>query len=303
MIVLRVIGGLGNQMFQIAFARIISLQTSDELIIDCSSYEKYKIRKFSAQNLNIIDSVKYIEDTNLSFIRRTQYKFTLFLFRVYRKIVRKVTKRNELGEKSFLSWAKNGFYYNFDRYFYETPRSNNNMKYIYGYFQSAKYYENYEEIIKKEMKVKTLPTNREQNIIDEIKSCDAVGISIRVGDDYLLNADLNVCNEDYYYKGMDYLFRKNKNVVFYVFSDSVERVRERFEFKYPVKYIEDFKDYESMRLLYTCKYFIISNSSFSWWGAYLSDRKNKEVIAPNKWYANSNSKPDIFMNDMILIEV
>lgn len=55
--------------------------------------------------------------------------------------------------------------------------------------------------------------------------------------------------------------------------------------------------------MYNCNHFVISNSSFSWWGAYLSDYEGKLVVAPNRWYNNSTKKPDIYLDDMILLDV
>lgn len=126
---------------------------------------------------------------------------------------------------------------------------------------------------------------------------------MRLGDDYINSPTLNVCKEDYYYRGMDYIYSKNKDAVFYIFSDSIDRVKQQFKFKYPVRYIDGFKDYESLRLMYSCKHFVISNSSFSWWGAYLAENKNKIIVAPNKWYNNTKEKPDIYFNEMTLLEV
>src|SRR5690606_10452579 len=150
---------------------------------------------------------------------------------------------------------------------------------------------------------KVPPTEKEIKLLNEIKEKNAVGVSIRLGDDYTNSPNLNVCNIDYYYRAMDLIYNNNSNVVFYIFSDRIDRVKEKFNFKYPVQYVNGFNDYQSLRLLYTCKHFVISNSSFSWWGAYLSENSNKIIVAPSKWYNHLSEKPDIYFDNMTLIDV
>jgi len=303
MIILKVIGGLGNQMFQIAFARMLALEFNEKIYLDRSVYRKYKIRSFSISNLNVGNSIGYIEDVNLSIIDKLYMKVSQEIYHVYQKIV-KVLKRNDrIGKMPYELLSKRGLYYNFDVYYYDALKNNNKIKSIYGYFQSEKYFEKHKSRIIEDLKVKTLLTDREQKLLNEIKSCNAVGISMRLGDDYVKSSLLNVCKEDFYYRGMDYIHNKNKDVVFYIFSDCVDRAKELFEFKYPVRYIEGFKDYESLRLLYSCQHFLISNSSFSWWGAYLADNADKIVVAPSKWYTDSKEQPDIYLDYMTLLDV
>ncbi|MGZ0874785.1 alpha-1,2-fucosyltransferase [Priestia megaterium] len=300
MIIVKVIGGLGNQMFQIAFAKALALEYSEEIYLDCSAYDKYKIRDFSSNNLEIEKSVKYIDEAFLSNTTR-QY---LLLFQKLYHVYQKVVKRNQrIGEGSYRLLSKRGLFFNFDSFYYDSLYTDNDIKCVYGYFQSEKYFKKYECEIKKELKVKTPLTEKETEVIEEIQSCNAVALSMRLGEDYLASKTLNVCNEEYYYKAMDYIYTHQKNVVFYIFSDKVDKVKENFKFKYPVRYIEGFKDYESLRIMYSCQHFIISNSSFSWWGAYLSENPHKTIVAPNRWYNNSKKKPDIYFNDMVLLDV
>lgn len=301
MIILKVIGGLGNQMFQLAAARRISLESNEKIILDCSSYKKYKIRQFSSENLYISNNIEYIEDCNLKLFEIIYYRITILIYSIYRRSVRVLFKKNVMGEKIFSKISKYGLYFNFDRNFYKIPNNNRNIKIFYGYFQSAKYYEKFENEIKNELRVKTPITEKERCIIRQIEKDESVAISIRIGDDYLNHKDLNVFTEEYYYKAMDYIYNKNNDVVFYIFSDCIERVKKTFNFNYKVVYIEDFNDYESLRMMYMCKHFIISNSSFSWWGSYLSKSNSKIVIAPKDWYNNTPGKIDIHLDDMILM--
>jgi hypothetical protein len=303
MVLVKVLGGLGNQMFQVAYAKMIALEYNEEIYLDISVYNKYKIRNYSISNLKISNSLKYIEDSNLSMAKKLYLNTTRKVYHLYQKIAKETTSIDKYGKIPFALLSKKGLYYNFDRYYYNFSPNNAKVKSIYGYFQSEKYFEKYKSQVIEELKVKTPPTDREQSLLEEIKSCNAVAISMRLGDDYINSPSLNVCKEDFYYRGMDYIYNQNKDVVFYIFSDSIELAKKHYKFKYPVRYIEGFKDYESLRLLYSCKHFVISNSSFSWWGAYLAEGSNKIIVAPNRWYNDTKEKPDIYHDKMILLEV
>lgn len=303
MIIVKIIGGLGNQMFQIAFAKRLSLELNEDIYLDVSAYNKYKIRDFSISNLQVSNSLKYIEDAELTNNSTLFIKSTQKAYHIYQKIAKELTNIDKFGKYPFKLLSQKGLYFNFDRYYYDIYPANTRIKSIYGYFQSEKYFQKFKSCIIKDLRVKTPITKNEKFLIDEISSCNAVGVSMRLGDDYINSSSLNVCKEDYYYKGMDYIYSKNKDAVFYIFSDCIDRVKEQYKFNYPVRYIEGFNDYESLRLLYSCKHFVISNSSFSWWGAYLSKYTDKIVVAPNRWYNDSKESPDIYLEGMKLIEV
>lgn len=302
MIVVKLMGGLGNQMFQLAFAKAMSIEKNEQIVIDLSGYEKYKIRKFTASNLNIGAHLKNVEDVKIPFLEKNLINFSQSTYRACQKIVRS-GKKKKVGKFTYILLAKIGLHYNFDRLYYKTNIISGKNKYIYGYFQSEKYFMKYKKIIKEELKVQTSPTKKEEILLKDLCAKNSVAVSIRLGDDYLNSQALNVCNEEYFYRAMKLIVKQNKDATFYIFSDDIKKVKKLFKFEYPVQYIEEFTDYESLRLMYTCKHFIISNSSFSWWGAYLADNQNKIVISPNKWYNNGSEKPDIFYDELTLIEI
>lgn len=302
MIILKVLGGLGNQMFQYAFARNLQLLYGEELKLDCSRYSTYKIRNFSLNNLNIPQNIKIINNNELNFYKKLKLNLYMKVYHIEQFILRNIKKDRQLGEKIYYRWINKGCYFNFDRYYYNYKESSKSIKYIFGYFQSEKYFKENLEIIRSELKVSIPPEKNEIMLLDEINNCEAIGISIREGDDYH-NSNMGVCNKEFYYNGMDEIAGKVKNPRFYIFSDCIDKIKKEYKFKYPVKYIENMNDYQGLRLLYSCKHFVIANSSFSWWGAYLCDNKNKIVITPSRWYKNENKKPDIYCEFMNSIDV
>lgn len=299
MIIGKMIGGLGNQMFCYAFARSLHLKYGGELYLDIQVYNRYKIRDYRLDRLNIPHEIK---NADVDYKSNSFLKLTQLVYSILTKTIKSFFRSDVIGKKLFTSLGKKGLYYNLDRYYYDIPLSNKSKKYTYGYFQSEKYFREYRNQIKQELKVSVEARMEEKDLLDRINIEEAVGVSIRWGEDYF-NSNLNVCSKQYYYSAMELIANKVENPTFYIFSDCIEDVKREFNFKYPVHFIEGFKEHESLRLLYSCRYFVIANSSFSWWGAYLSDYKNKLIVAPSKWYKNSTNQPDIYLDEMMLIEV
>ena len=303
MILVKIIGGLGNQMFQVAFAKSLSIEMNDNFFLDISVYKKYKIRNFSISNLNISENLKFIDDSGLNNFQKVYFKITQKLYHIFQKMITTVRSGPKIGYLPYSLLSRFGLYYNFDVYYYNILCNKNKIKCIYGYFQSENYFIKHKDIIQEKFLVKTPPTNSEKLLLKQIENSIAVAISMRLGEDYTNSSSLNVCGDDYYYKGMDHIYEKIDNPIFYIFSDRIDIVKSQFNFKYDVNYIDGFNDYQSLRLMYTCKHFVISNSSFSWWGAYLSSNNSKIVLAPSRWNNISKESPHIYLESMTLIKI
>ncbi len=292
-------GGLGNQLFQLAYAKSLAQKTGEEIALDIQGYQNYKTRSFSLDNVVGEGNYKFMSDGELSM----KYKISRKAYHVFQKVYMLINRKDKIGNKYFELFSSIGLYYNFDRYYYNLDTTHRTLnKYVYGYFQSEKYFEEIKNDIHNHFKVKTPPTRREKSLLSKIASSNSIAVSLRLGDDYVKSNSLNICTEDYYIKGLEYVFNKVENAKVFIFSDEIDKAKE-MRFPYPVEFVEGFNDYESLRLMYSCDHFVISNSSFSWWGAYLSDNVNKIIVAPSKWYNNSFEKPDIFLESFNLIEV
>ena len=300
MIIVEIMGGLGNQMFQYAYSRAIQEEYKENLYISTDMYNQNKIRTYSLCNLNINTNIH-----NINFDILDKYKLKKFrkMYRLYQKVKRTLKKSDVLGENLFNFCTKRGMLFNYDRYYYDTLKTDKDIKYIFGYFQSEKYFYSYKDIIKEELKVNIPPTEKEITLINEINNCNSIGVSMRLGDDYINSKGLNVCTDEFYRKGMNYISDKYEDAIFYIFSDDINKAKKIIGEDKNIRYIEGFNDFQSMRLLYSCKHFIISNSSFAWWGSYLSDNESKVIVAPNRWYNDADRTPDIYTKDMYLIEV
>lgn len=293
--------GLGNQMFQYAFARSLQLKTNNELQFALSSFKNDAAnREYGLSNLCIDDSVRIISDKEAE-------KKMLFV-KIFSKI-HSLTKSDEskriIDKKLINSFGTNVY----DFFDISKVKFSKDIC-ISGQYQNHRLFEEYKETIKKELKVKVQPSEQNEKKLKEISSENSVCVHIRRGD-YLDArwAHLNVCDDKYYYEAMKTISEKTENPVFYVFSnthDDIEWIKNCYDFsQYNVKYVDlNNPDYEELRLMYSCNHFIVSNSTFSWWAQYLGEHENKLVVAPSKWNKRENvDDTGIYMDNWILIDV
>lgn len=299
-IVVKSLGGLGNQMFQYAYARYIQELTGLPIYFDISVYNKYKIREFSLKSLNVKVTGYDNKNKLLPFTR----VLTMRVYHVAQKILKDFFNFDHFGKFPFFFFSKFGNLFNFDPYYYDISDivNSNRTQVIYGYFQSEKYFISIQNEIKKELKVTAkLSTSATEFLKKIVNSDNSVAVSIRWGKDYQDHRYLNVTDKEYFYKSMKIIASKLKKVNFFIFSDEPDLVKEEFNFEYPVVFIKNTVDYESLKLMYTCDHFIISNSSFSWFGAYLSDNDSKIVLAPKCWTKRHLKMDDIYTDYMIKV--
>ena len=168
--------------------------------------------------------------------------------------------------------------------------------FLSGYYESEKYFSNIENIIRKEFKPIHDRLEHNTELYRQIENSNSVCVTVRRGD-FLKSSLHNVCKIDYFLKGMDIIASKVSDAKFFIFSNDVEWLRKNVNFKHPVIF-ENGNDpvWEKLRLMYLCKHFVISNSTFSWWAQYLSSNKNKIVVAPDRWY-NSTITSDLLKNE------
>jgi len=161
-----------------------------------------------------------------------------------------------------------------------------------GYWQSELYFADVRDRVRQEFSFRTQPIGRNAELISEIDSCSAVSLHVRRGDyvtDPSANAVHGVCTLDYYCKAIDYIKERVPNPVFFLFSDEPEWAKKNLEFCGPsiaVDHNGPESGCEDLRLMSRCAHHIIANSSFSWWGAWLNPNSNKIVVAPKKWFSD-----------------
>ena len=261
MIITHLKGGLGNQMFQYACGYALAKEYNTQHKIDLSFYEN-------------------IPSNN------TKREFELSLFNI----------SYELAKKSEIEKVKNPInnltsrFYNIFTGIYPIEKYLGFRDiYLDGYFQSEKIFIKYREEILKEFTLKKeCKTEQYLKVENDIRNKDnTISMHIRRGDyvtDLKTSKHHGVLGIDYYKKSLKML--KVKNPYLFVFSDDINWVKKNFKFLPKDTYFvskHKFNSAQEIVLMSLCKDNIIANSSFSWWGAWLNQNKDKKVIAPKRW--------------------
>lgn len=261
--------GLGNQMFQYAFGVSLKKRCGVRVYYD-----------------------------NAFFLSQTFRKYALHCFGIKIKKYSKTSaeKRSELQ----LKMVKEKQDSIFDESLYHIENNN----YYKGYFQSYKYIAPYRKDILKIFRPVYPLDDANQEILDKIKSVNAVSLHVR-RTDYLKEKELSIrgiCNPDYYEHAVQYIKQHVENPVFFIFSDDIEWCRENIDPDTEHVFVDindGEKGYFDMFLMKNCKHNIIANSSFSWWGAWLNEHPEKIVIAPKIWMLSWNEPEENAGRDLI----
>ena len=320
MIELSLAGGLGNQMFEYAYARALSEEFGDpEIIINpyynsyyklyvtlCvgSSYAKYHDYQLDLFELN----------PNVTKITAARGLATGLLQIVPGSLIRYGIYRPNTTSEKFERITRNGKYKMQDReftYYEHSKICKKNRRTVLGWFQSEKYFLKIRPILLKEFQFKAPPSPKNQDMLAELSSCNSVCVHIRRGDMLLQhNQYVTRPGENFYTEGIKYIAERINDPVFYIFSnrhEDLEWIKNSYKFEFPVRYV-DFgnEGYDDMRLMYNCKHFVISKSTFSWWGSYMSQNPDKIVVVPElgmgseTWLKDENMD-DFYRADMVKI--
>lgn len=283
-ITIRLKGGIGNQMFQYALGRSLSMKNGLTLKMDAYTGFKndfYK-RKYSLHHLSMSNDIEILE----YFIYP---RFKSYLNKSYDLLNINHNKRYLYIEKN-LKYDPNIFKIRWNSY-------------IDGYWQSEKYFENICSIIKNELKVKYKLSGICKNFSEKIQNSNSISLHIRklhgVSKDGKI--DFNASNLyrfniiDYVKNAMAYINQHTEGGVVFVFTDDPKWVSERLNIPndtYIIGNMNYGRDYEDIRLMSLCKHNIIANSSFSWWGAWLNNNKDKIVISPKVWFVDQEKNKE-----------
>lgn len=269
MIKVKVIGGLGNQLFQYATGRAVAEKLGTTLIIDISAFQSYNIHP----------------------LRLNKFKCR-GVFSPKTKFFDKLLKVNIIRRVSLLLGLLNNYYYEKGLAYNENVFSINTESTLVGHFQSEKYFLSIRnELLSELLLIKDL-SGPEKRVECSIKNTNSIAIHIRRGD-YISNQSANIihgtCDNTYFNKAISFLENNavlNDSSCLYVFSDDISWCRDNLKFNYKCVFVEGRADKPEvdMYLMSLCQHQIISNSTFSWWGAWLNKNENKTVIAPANWF-------------------
>lgn len=282
-------GGLGNQLFILSFAyRLLaeSKETQYEIVLDDREYKHYKIRSLEIDRMVTDNSIRhYDKKKDKSFA----YDFHRFFFHIFQFFFKSDKARN----KVFSRLSKKGLYFSgSSTESYSSPIGKKKI-YIYGYFQNA------------QSVIQNLQYFKRVIGFPETLDKNCISVSVRCGKDYV-NGGWEICSKDYYLKAIDYIFkhkRMDSETNILVFSDDVEKAKSIINIPKAL-FVEEADPIKQLFLMAESSDFVISNSSFAWWGAILGKKNNSIIVAPYIWHSSGDNILDsnLFVDGMYLIE-
>tara|TARA_B110000967_G_C18807827_1_gene521975 strand:+ start:415 stop:1332 length:918 start_codon:yes stop_codon:yes gene_type:complete len=279
-VIAKIFGGLGNQLFCYANAKRLAIVNDANLVLDTVSGFKYDFEYQRTYQLN-----KFNVDAK-ECTPKQRWEYTPFLnnfgldsSRLYRKIAEGMNRNKQFGGRAYLKQES----LDFDRRMLDLRISGS--VYLDGYWQSEKYFLDYTNIIRDDLRITPPNDHTNQQLADRILTCNAVALHVRFFEDESNRTQQNIA-DNYYEKAISHLSSQFENLTFFVFSDQIDRARRLINLPQDsVVYVNhncnDNMAYADLWLMTLCDHFIVANSTFSWWGAWLSDRTKKIVIAPD----------------------
>lgn len=266
MIVTRLIGGLGNQMFQYAAGRALALRRGSELRIDRGAFATYDVRPYALGPLAL--KAPDAQPADIPPARPPSFFKRLLRPRPHTHLVKETSLRFDPAVFNAADGA-----------------------YLDGYWQSERYFVDAVEAIRADFTVAHAPDAANAAILAKAAGEASVSVHVRRGD-YVSNPDAHAvhgtCTPDYYRQAAELLAaRVGTGLTAFIFSDDHDWARAHIRLPFPTVHV-DFNDgdhpHEDLRLMSACRHHIIANSTLSWWGAWL-DARDGLVIAPNRWFA------------------
>ena len=285
MIVVNVIGGLGNQMFQYAAGQALAQTKGQPLLLDICSFADYRLHNGFELARVFIGPFVLAQKQD---IRR------MLGWRAW-SFARRVLMRRHMAWARGKSFVLEPHFHYWEGLF-AVPED----CHLAGYWQSESYFKHIETTIRQAFVFKHPLTGKNAEVAAQIAKGNAVSLHIRRGD-YAKDPKTHVTHGllplSYYQMAVMRVTQAIGNPRFFVFSDDIDWARKNLRLDSLCEFIDHnqgIDSYRDMQLMSLCDHHIIANSSFSWWGAWLNTRAEKIVIAPKKWFANRLDTQDLY---------
>lgn len=267
-------GGLGNQMFQYAFAKELQKYSGDIVKLDFSAYNSLVDNIRKPRILKFELNVQTADDFEISRLCKLKHDGNS-LGTVY-KI--KVLLEDIINSRYYLE--KNRSYKKVDEIC--------DFEYFDGYWQSWQHVDAVFETLRKDFVPNYSVTEKTEKILRQVREENSVFVGIRKGDYEAEQHHYGSFGQEYYDKAMNYIKDRISNPIYYIFSNNIAWVKNNLNFgDRKVIYREDsdvIDDFEELLIMMECKHSIIINSTYHWWGARMNDTEEKIVVAPQKWF-------------------
>ena len=283
-VIVRIYGGLGNQLFMYACGLALACRRQRPLLIDVGGLGSEQNRPFALGNFDLralpatADDVRHIRGFSDSKFSREWFNF--------RRSLGLTGNSRYIREKG---WP-------FDPKMLEIP----GPCYLKGHWLSEGYFADEAAAVRKDLRFRAPPSGRNAECAAQIADCpEAVSIHVRRGD-YLAGGNESIyarLDHDYYKAALAHLHQHLKQPRFFCFSDDPQAARRELDLPEDTMFIDHNGDagHEDLRLMSLCRHHVIANSTFSWWGAWLAEHPSQVVIAPQTWWIH----PDYDDRDII----
>lgn len=289
-------------MFQYALGRRLSIIRGRKLLLDLSAYgegsrfNRFVKRRYELGHFQIQAGLACREDL---------YPFEKFLKQnLSSRILRRISAFGKYYKRVYIFEPPKNYFIFDSRVLSAELKS---AVYLDGFWQSPKYFENIEKVIREDFAFKEPPDEKNQQMVNEISACQSVAIHIRHGDNATkIAAKHGVLPMEYYQKAIQNLAQKVSSPHFFIFSDDPVWAKDNLKLNYQKTFIShnnEEKVYEDLRLMATCKHHIIGNSTFSWWGAWLGKKSGQLVYAPKRYFMSASPPQDLYLSEWKLIEI
>lgn len=310
MIYVEMSGRCGNQLFKYAAGRKMQILFNKKLVLNFHSinkriakdelYWENSLNHFNVSKYELLDSKKWMIYVHGNVLQQSAITIQRLLGKIPYKN-KSIFYRRQIAVQPIMS--KLGVYH-LNRGYSPIKKPLFTNIFCRGTFEDIRWFDDIKETLQHELQPHYPELSKNKYLYDLIRTRNSVCVSIRRGD-FLLDkykSEKNVCTHDYYVEAIQTIKELIDNPIFIIFSDEIAWVKENYLFDCECIY-EDGTDpiWEKLRLMYTCKHFIVSNSTFSWWAQYLSRSSNKIVVSPSRWTANAEYKHSLISDDWILI--
>lgn len=293
MIVVKLIGGLGNQMFQYAAGFVlaqkykVSLKMDVQFLLDrIKRYYRHTHRDYAMDVFSISGEIASHDDISKFVYPRRGNKY------IYQVLKRLYGERSVYKEDSLET----------DKAFFDIPDN----AYLDGYWQNYKYIVGSERCLKKEFVFKDSLPDSHKLIAERMQLKRSVCVVVRRGD-YVGHPTLDIIDAAFYAKAMSFLSSRMEDLLFFVFSDDIGWCKENIGcqgcdiFFVDQKYTGPKAGYY-LQLMSLCKHYIVPNSTYAWWGAWLGSYRDKVVVTSGVWYkGQKEERNSILPNEWIIL--
>jgi hypothetical protein len=262
MIIVRLSDGLGNQMFQYAFGRALSVRRGVPLRLDLSAYQRDRKRVYGLSQFLVMED-----------------------FVTEEEVLKVVSRPLDPTQPWWDQPVVKPEHFHYDEDVTRVPSAG----YFVGYWQTERHFADLAGLIRLEFTPRSPLSGANLDAARTIAARNAVSLHVRRGDyvsDRTVNALHGICSLDYYRRAVAHVMERVERPEFFIFTDDPDWVRANLKLGAPAYLIAHNGNapVEDLRLMSLCRHHILANSSFSWWGAWLAERPGQVVCAPRRWF-------------------